>query len=439
MSLIDDIKKLMRIGPEMTSNLKDIKLNSRSVAKGAKDSTFQFPMLVDDSIPVDMTGTLGRTFDYIYANFTQSWISMNSTYDMALNPSPFSYLKKLHQNVKFESLEVDPSDVDAYMEKVYDGSYRLYMNESKTFGVLFNVADKPTKLMLEANRDQLRDPHTGLNLQSVSGGVKYVTDALLKHEDTLEKERRAAEKHDMDMAKGARDLSIAGPLGMKDMKGPQLTAQKAEKLNDMTPYGLQVRLIAVNDKNEFVQYIDLVIGIKTVVHPVRADDLIDNIGRAVQNRSLAFKFLRWTTGELSLIKDLILNMNEIENDAFNRSNKKSPFFSKLKRLKSRRFGVDIWGSPHVVVPNSTIVVSTYVVDKLKERMGIDLRDPKMAKKVVDSLFLMGFVILDEGTGFVNIMYDGDSQFQNYTIEGLDRDRMLNSNKLGNEIGRMIAR
>ena len=435
MSLIDDIKKLMRFGPELTSDLRDVKMNTRSVARGAKDSTFQFPMLVDDSIPVDMTGTIGRTFDYIYANFTQSWISMNSTYDMTLNPSPFSYLKKLHQNVKFEGLEVEPNDVESYMEKVYDGSYRLYMNESNTFGVLFNVADKPTKLMLEANRDQLRDPHSGLNLREV---VDVTAKAVKDYQDAVSrenKEYRDQTMHELNYAKGMRDLKYGDP---KAAKGPKLTNQKVEKLNDMTPYGLEVRLIAVNDQNQFVQYVDIVLGIKTVIHPVQADDLIDNIGRAVQNKSLAFKFLRWTTGELSLIKDLILNMNEMRNDAFNRSSK-TPFFSKLKRIKNRRFGIDMFGSPHFVIPNSTIVVSTYVVDKLNESMGIELRNPATAKKTVDSLFLMGLVILDEGTGLVSVMYDGDTQFQNYTIDGLEKDRMLNSNKLGNEIGRMIAR
>lgn len=425
----------MRFGPELTSDLRDVKMNTRSVARGAKDSTFQFPMLVDDSIPVDMTGTIGRTFDYIYANFAQSWISMNSTYDMTLNPSPFSYLKKLHQNVKFEGLEVEPNDVESYMEKVYDGSYRLYMNESNTFGVLFNVADKPTKLMLEANRDQLRDPHSGLNLREV---VDVTAKAVKDYQDAVgreNKEYRDQTMHELNYAKGMRDLKYGDP---KAAKGPKLTNQKVEKLNDMTPYGLEVRLIAVNDQNQFVQYVDIVLGIKTVIHPVQADDLIDNIGRAIQNKSLAFKFLRWTTGELSLIKDLILNMNEIRDDAFNRSSK-TPFFSKLKRIKNRRFGIDMFGSPHFVIPNSTIVVSTYVVDKLKDSMGIDLRNPATAKKTVDSLFLMGLVILDEGTGLVSVMYDGDTQFQNYTIDGLEKDRMLNSNKLGNEIGRMIAR
>ena len=425
----------MRFGPELTNDLREVKMNTRSVARGAKDSTFQFPMLVDDSIPVDMTGTIGRTFDYIYANFAQSWISMNSTYDMTLNPSPFSYLKKLHQNVKFEGLEVEPDDVESYMEKVYDGSYRLYMNESNTFGVLFNVADKPTKLMLEANRDQLRDPHSGLNLREV---VDVTAKAVKDYQDAVSrenKEYRDQTMHELNYAKGVRDLKYGDP---KAAKGPKLTNQKVEKLNDMTPYGLEVRLIAVNDQNQFVQYVDIVLGIKTVIHPVQADDLIDNIGRAVQNKSLAFKFLRWTTGELSLIKDLILNMNEIRDDAFNRSSK-TPFFSKLKRIKNRRFGIDMFGSPHFVIPNSTIVVSTYVVDKLKDSMGIDLRNPATAKKTVDSLFLMGLVILDEGTGLVSVMYDGDTQFQNYTIDGLEKDRMLNSNKLGNEIGRMIAR
>ena len=52
---------------------------------------------------------------------------------------------------------------------------------------------------------------------------------------------------------------------------------------------------------------------------------------------------------------------------------------------------------------------------------------------------MAFVIVDEGTGLVSILYDGDSTFQNYSIETLEKDNAMHSNKLGREIGRMIAR
>ena len=46
MGLIDEITGLMRKGPEAVGKLDSIKINTKSVARGAKDSTFQFPCLI---------------------------------------------------------------------------------------------------------------------------------------------------------------------------------------------------------------------------------------------------------------------------------------------------------------------------------------------------------------------------------------------------------
>ena len=82
MGLIQDITELMRKGPELASQASALKLNNKSIAKGAKDSTFQFPCLIVDSTPIDMANTIARTFDQVYATFTQTWLSMNSMFDI---------------------------------------------------------------------------------------------------------------------------------------------------------------------------------------------------------------------------------------------------------------------------------------------------------------------------------------------------------------------
>ena len=61
---------------------------------------------------------------------------------------------------------------------------------------------------------------------------------------------------------------------------PKLLDKDVKKSNDITPYGIQVRLIAKNEKNEFFQYIDFIIGVKAVMHPIKSDDMIVNIQRA---------------------------------------------------------------------------------------------------------------------------------------------------------------
>ena len=148
-----------------------------------------------------------------------------------------------------------------------------------------------------------------------------------------------------------------------------------------------------------------------------------------------FKLLRWTTGEISLFKNIILNLDEIKLDANNRNNR---WFPTLRRLKKRKFGLHDITVPHAVIPNATIAISSYEADYLENNMSIDIRDVAMAKRVMNSLFLIAFVIIDEATGTLNILYDGDSAFQTYSLETLERENSLSSNKLGREIGRMIS-
>ena len=433
MGLIQDITSLMRKGPELASQVNSVKLNTKSIARGAKDSTFQFPCLVVDSAPIDMANTVARTLDQVYASFTQTWLSMNSMFDITIDPTPLSYLRKLHQNLKIESgideLSIDDDNIDEYMEDVYNGNYRLYMNPEKTYGVLFNVADKTTRELMESHRDFLED---------------YMSDFDLAPIEVMEADEPNA--YDLanavvqgQIAKGERDRMDRQMNQTSKSQAPKLVDRDIKKSNDLLPYGIQVRLIAVNDKKEFVQFVDFIVGVKTILHPVTSNDMVDNIARALQNKSLMFKLLKWTTGEISLVKDIILNLQDIKTDAMSRTNKKSPFFNTLKRLKNKRVGLRNLTVPHALIPNATIVITSYEADLLENNYGIDVRNEAVATKLIKNLFLMSFIIMDEGTGTISVLYDADKSFQTYSLETLERDNAMNSNKLGREIGRMIAR
>lgn len=434
MGFIQDITSLMRKGPELAGQINSVKINTKSIARGAKDSTFQFPCLIVDTVPIDMAVTCTRTLDQVYASFTQTWLSMNSMFDISIDPTPSSYLKKLHQNLKLEGvddLEVDEEDVPEYMEKVYDGSYRLYMDPDKTHGVLFNVADHATKEMMESHKELLKEYMSEFDLSPI--------------------EITEADKTDLnagDLAAAVIDGQInSNRLDRQDQilrqsdraQAPKLTDRDIKKSNDMLPYGIQVRLIAVNDKKEFVQYVDFIVGVKAILHTVSSSDMIDNIARALQNKSLAFKLLKWTTGEISLFKDIIFNINNIKADSLNRANGRSPFFGTLKRLRGKKFGVSNLTVPHALIPNATIVITSYEADYLEKNYAINVRDERVVRKLMNSLFLMSFIIMDEGTNTMSVLYDGDSSFQTYSMETLERDNAMNSNKLGREIGRMISR
>ena len=139
-----------------------------------------------------------------------------------------------------------------------------------------------------------------------------------------------------------------------------------------------------------------------------------------------------------MIKDIILNLDEIKNDSVRQAGK-SPFFGTLQRLKNKKVGMTNFTVPHAIIPNATVVISSYEADILQSKYGIDIRRDAIVRLLMNNLFLMAFVIMDEGTGTVSVFYDGDQTYRTYAIETLERDNAMNSNKLGKEIGRMISR
>lgn len=433
MGFINDILNVMRKGPEVATQLNSVKLNTKTITRGAKDSTFQFPCLIADSVPLDMANTMSRTLDKVYASFTQTWLSMNSVVDITINPTPLDYLRKMHQNLKLEGLlndlMVDPEDVDSYMEKVQDGKYKLYMSKDNSYGVVFNISNKTNRAILESHKELLKEHLSEIDMKPLESF--YEAD-LADKADIIDRFVTAQS----GKASLQRQKDLAGISN--GVQAPKLLDRDIKKTNDMVPLGVQVRLVAVNDKKEFVQYMDFVVGVKTIMHVIQTDDMVDNLKRGIENKSLLFKFLRWTTGEISLFKDIILNLDEIKNDTVKKAGK-SPFFGTLQRLKNKKVGMTNFTVPHAIIPNATVVISSYEVDVLQNKYGIDIRKDAIVRMLMNNLFLMAFVIMDEGSGTVSVFYDGDQTYQTYSIETLERDNAMNSNKLGKEIGRMISR
>lgn len=429
MGTIDDILSIIRKGPELAGQLDKMKiLSSKTVARGAKESTFQFPCIMSDTVPVDMAYTTVKTLDKVYAAFAQTWISMNSMFDITLDPTPLAYLRRIHQNLSLESVEIDSEDdMNRYMEKVYDGSYKLYMNEDKNFGVVFNLTDKSMARIYESSKDLLREYMSDFDLSPIEVNEADASD-FVNVTDVIDGMNRAK----------ADEKRIRNLQASSSGRSPQLTNRDIKRSNDMLPYGLEVRLIAVNDRKEFVQYIDIIIGIKTVLHMMKSEDLVDGIVKTLQNKNALFKLLRWTTGEISLVKDILLNVEQLKLDATNRANGKAPFLGSLRKLKGKRLAVSNFTVPYKIIPNSTIVLTTYEVDYINNNFGIDLRDSRTALKLIDALFLMGFIILDDPANMMYAIYDGDRSFQEFSMETLERENTATQNKLNREIGRMLS-
>ena len=497
MGYLEDLHNILK-SVASTRNIID-RNKSKSITRGALDGTLQFPCLVSDAIPIDMASTIARTLERVYASFVQTYLSTNNTIDISVDKNPNMFLKKFHRNIKVESTMEDlyqeycsesDSEYDALMERIYDGTTKAYINEAENKMIVFNFSDKFNKGVFESHRESLEEALSCIDYKpfpNIGNSPFYEADAETKrqqehydanqrHDWELERDRinrntnigmRAADmayntgmtmlrnKMDKDAAdlKYQRDVELQNMRNKADMDKEKFRMQnggnlsvpsvlkdsEVKKANDLQPYSMQVRLMAINDKNEFVQFMDFVIGVKVVLHNIKSDEMIINLQNALADNGVLFNFIRWTTGEKSLCKDLLLNINSTKLDISNKSKGSSPWWSTLKRLKEVSRAQGAFFSKTKLVPQSTIVISAFDADSVEKLYGFNLRNPKFAIKLMKSLFLMNFIIVDEGTGTLDILYDGETAYQTYALETLEREVTMSSNKIGKELTRMISR
>ena len=472
LSIVDEIRRAIKYGSQAVAGASKeaSKYARRSIARGANDATIQFPCLVSRSCPIDMANSCMRLLDRTYAEFVKIYFSMNNTIDISVDPTPAHYLKKYHQNLSLESKD----------SPIHDDT-EVYVTEDKNVCLTYSPTLKGYFSIKEENARQLRPILSEFDLrpfpdiyveadgrrgnpnhrQNPTGGrnsdegrqyqnqrpttINITVPKGVPFPDVKKptpKEIQAA-AFNAGMTKKLRDdaeerrknENIGATIG-KNVPAPKLTDSDAQKANDMMPYGVEIRLMAINGNEEFVNYMTFIVGVKAVLHPIDSDDMSTNIIRTLSNSSNLFNFIRWTTGEIAFFKDFLLNVKNIKDDVRGRANGGNPYFAALKRAKNVGLSVSTLGV-NKMIPNATIIITDTDVEYLKSR-GYDLTNVKIAKLLMIKLFLMTFIILDEASRTISILYDGSDDFQIYSIESLEKDVAMSSSKLSKEIGRMIS-
>lgn len=424
-SVIDDIKAALRMGAEVGDRFD--KFNVRSVARGAHEQSFQFPCLIDNTIPVDMATTVTRNLDRLYASWTQIYLSSIGIIDLNYIKNPKQFIAKYQPKMNFES--ADDCDEDL-KDHIYGDDLAVYASSEDTPGVaaIITACDAPASIRKEV-KEGMKPYMSDYNLGGVNGAksttfteaVTNINDSVLDNAIKDTEARRNAE----------------GLSNTRDVRSPKMSDSDVKKLNDMVPYAIELKLLASKGDSAFSQWVNFVVGVKTTLHLANSDMLEMNLVDVLKNRNPKFNFIRWTTGEVSLFKDIILHMDDINFDIANKSDRTGKFISSLKKMKKKYLKVGTFGVNRMA-PFATIVISSSTYRDIKDRFGFDLKNMTFASKVMSELFLMSFVILDDVTHTCDILVDGQSDFQTYSLETLEREVTMNSNKLGKELTRMLG-
>lgn len=416
--VIDGIKSARKSVDNAVSGFNDARNeiipNARTIAGRSLDGTLQFPMLISDTIPIDSAATLARIMERVYASFVQTVISMNSTIDISSDKTPAEFLKRFHRNVKkLESVNVAAFDKKSGVACVIESD------------------SIPTTQLLKHHKELLEvtNPSQIRGIPQVGNNTFYEADLP-------------------PVSQLASNMSSSSRITAKDRfnKGGQgdtvsvLKDSDVKKENDLQPYAMNVKLMAINGKQEFVHFMNFVMGVKVVLHPIRSDEIISNISRAISNNGFMFNLIRWTTGEKSLFGDILFNINDVKLDAANKSKGASGWWQTLKRMKERKLAYNSLFTKNRMIPNSTLVITDMEVSQIRDTSGYDLGDPKTALKLINALFLMGMIIVSDSTETFKVIYaDAGEDYQYYSLDLVEKDTQVRSNKIGREIVKMIGK
>ena len=388
-----------------------MKKNNDSLAKKAKEGILQFPAICSNSLDADTLSMASKALERNYATFAQIVYTMNCVAQVDEIKGVGDFINKFHTNIG-NTGTIDVLNL-ALKEALED-----YSQTELDGMVLETILCKgSTNTIIHENSINLKEYMSGFNLD--------VLNDLFIPADI----RKEIIEENIAYNKNHRKYGDS-LLEAEDEKNPNLNRivipskvldnNELKKANELVPTTLTLKINFMDKNGNLAGERTFNIGVKVTLHPASSEEIINNLCSARDTGF--FKFIRWTTGELSLVKDVLLNLNEIKLDVVNKTAGKSGWFSTFKRLKAKstilsKFSKGAQGFH----PLGTIIISMDEAEIIKNKSGLDLTRVSDVKKVMDKFMLLGFVILDPATQTSMFIFDDSPDFEMQPFSGLKRE------------------
>lgn len=330
----------------------------------------------------------------------------NFSMKKAMDPLP-DFAKEANNRAKNSKINNSKSNVkpeDPNSSYHQNNNYDVEPSNNKNEQKQSNLTDKQFSHQKMMDRHKMRMDNANLELN------KKKLELQQKNQETEKLINEKKFKDELQKSKWDYQSKAMVKLSDNDVK----------KCNELVPTTLSLTL-QVKAGSNFGGVSNFVIGVKGLLHPVNSDDMISNLLSGYKSGNKFFNFLRWSSGEIKFIKDLILNMDNIREDVVRKHAKNgSGWWSALKRRRNIAALRRIKGSGRIL-PNTTIVCSINEIDELKEAYGVDLMNPTSIKKIMKTFFLLGFVVVDDSQELCHFIFDGENNYQVVSFNGLEKE------------------
>lgn len=338
----------------------------RSISSKASNSIYYFPVIVSETVSPNAASMIANNLEYAYMSFVQACFALVPAVAVkgdTLNVE--DYLKKFHQNVGIKSQD------DIFLS---------------------------TKLLREAFEEYKLFPNEVLNEAGTGNPIR-------KHNKDIDD----SDKKDKNNEKNPKIVYSA-----KDNKD-------IEKRNNIRPsiINVDVRFIL---KGQTIST-QIPVGVKTVMHPVNSDELNERIMDSVAGRGLLNNIVRYTTGEMLSLKDILFGVSKMKKNIMASKTSNVARWADVLEHRKRLAKLSLpFFNRKAFLPNVSLVLSMDDIDTISRMIGYNLlTDTRRAMKLVKDMFLLGFVIVDEATETAYILYDGHSDYEEYPFRTLKRE------------------
>ena len=456
----DTLKDVKNIAKELSFKSDTIK--GTSLAKMSSAATLQFPIIVSRSINNDTAQAVSKAMERQYATFVQIVISLNPYLDLQKDKDMSGYLKNIHQNNP-TPIDLLESCTNVYSDEAYGLHMLMSLNEGCNGQILASNKEQMFSVEDHLNNIKINDIYkpASITLSVAESSLDYfckknniITEAL---EDDID---NAKDQFELNKIKAKEDYKRSDTKEIEHLLNSNINNEKfnhelkkaeaefraktvvklsdndVKKSNELVPTTLSLTM-QIKDGKSFGGVSNFVIGVKGLLHPVNSNDMISNLLDGYKSGNKFFNFIRWTTGEISFLKDLIFNIDEIKDDVVNKySKEKSHWWTTLKRRKTlAKAKAAFSGGRKNILPNASIVCSMEEVMEIKDVYGVDLMDIKHVKKLMDRYFLLGFAIVDDSQELCYFIFDGENNYQAISYKGLEKEN--NSKNDFKDIYKMI--
>ena len=412
MGILNDISEVVKsVSTLVRTNSSAMKKNNDSLAKKAKEGILQFPAICSNSLDADTLSMASKALERNYATFAQIVYTMNCVAQVDEIKGVGDFINKFHTNIG-NTGTIDVLNL-ALKEALED-----YSQTELDGMVLETILCKgSTNTIIHENSINLKEYMSGFNLDVLND--LFIPADIRK--EIIEENIAYNKNHRKygDILLEAEDEKNPN-LNKISIPSKVLDNNELKKANELVPTTLTLKINFMDKNGNLAGERTFNIGVKVTLHPASSEEIINNLCSARDTGF--FKFIRWTTGELSLVKDVLLNLNELKLDVVNKTAGKSGWFSTFKRLKAKstilsKFSKGAQGFH----PLGTIIISMDEAEIIKNKSGLDLTRVSDVKKVMDKFMLLGFVILDPATQTAMFIFDDSPDFEMQPFSGLKRE------------------